>query len=34
VASPKTALGSKDEAFATIRDPAGNLLGIYHSPNG
>jgi len=29
IVTPRTALGPGD-AFATLRDPAGNLLGIYH----
>ena len=27
--TPRTGLGSGGEAFATFRDPAGNLVGIY-----
>jgi hypothetical protein len=29
VVTPRTAIGSGNEAFATFRDPAGNLLGLY-----
>lgn len=31
VATPRTSLGSGD-AFATIVDPAGNLVGLYQEP--
>ena len=31
IATPRTALGLR-EAFATIRDPAGNLIGICQNP--
>jgi predicted enzyme related to lactoylglutathione lyase len=31
IATPRTALGPR-EAFATIRDPAGNLIGICQNP--
>lgn len=29
VVTPRTAIGSGREAFATFRDPMGNLLGLY-----
>jgi uncharacterized protein len=29
VATPRTELGAAGEAFATFRDPAGNMLGLY-----
>jgi len=29
VVTPRTAIGRGNEAFATFRDPSGNLLGLY-----
>ena len=29
VVTPRTALGSPKEAFATFRDPMGNVVGLY-----
>ena len=29
VVTPRTSLGSGHQAFATFRDPAGNVLGLY-----
>jgi hypothetical protein len=29
-----TPLSARGEAFATFRDPAGNLLGLYQGPTG
>ena len=29
VVTPRTSIGSGNEAFATFRDPAGNTLGLY-----
>lgn len=32
--TPLTSLGAAEEAFATFRDPAGNLLGLYQERRG
>ncbi len=32
VATPKTALGKGGEAYATVFDPAGNVIGVYQEP--
>ena len=32
VATPRTPIGPSGDAFATIYDPAGNLLGLYQEP--
>src|SRR5215471_11581916 len=32
VETPFTPLGAGGDAFATFRDPAGNLLGVYQEP--
>ena len=34
VATPRTALSSPGEAFATVTDPAGNVVGLYQEPRG
>jgi predicted enzyme related to lactoylglutathione lyase len=32
IVDPAKSLGSPGEAFATFRDPAGNLMGLYQQP--
>jgi predicted enzyme related to lactoylglutathione lyase len=32
VATPKTPLGEGGEAYATVFDPAGNIVGVYQEP--
>lgn len=32
VSTPMTSLGASGEAYATILDPAGNLIGLYQEP--
>lgn len=32
VATPPTRIGAAGDAYATILDPAGNLLGLYQEP--
>jgi predicted enzyme related to lactoylglutathione lyase len=32
VATPLTPLPSAGEAFATVADPAGNIVGLYQQP--
>jgi hypothetical protein len=32
VVTPQTTIGPSGDAFATVLDPAGNLLGLYQEP--
>lgn len=32
VSTPMTSLGASGEAYATILDPASNLIGLYQEP--
>ncbi|HET7791427.1 MAG TPA: VOC family protein [Gemmatimonadales bacterium] len=32
IAAPRTAIGPGGDAYALIRDPAGNLVGLYQAP--